>query len=140
MKYIIALFILLTIKQSEPKVIGRWKIKAYDAIETIKQTPAYIFGDPGMGNQIDLQIREILNSGEYFFHSDTLIYSDIERNSLVNRRAIWKKDGDILKMTEIDRPYERRAKIHLLSKDSLVISPIIDGMVAASKLYFIRTN
>lgn len=135
MKYILTVIILGTIIQSEPKIEGKWKIQSYGAIDNIKLSPAYTFGDPDTKEQIDELFRLMLEKGEYHFQNDTLIYTDIEKQKLVKRRAIYKNKDGILTITEIDRPYERQAEIYHLSNDSLIILPIIEGK-SGSKLIF----
>jgi hypothetical protein len=121
-------------------LIGTWKIESYDAIDKIRQSPTYITGDAYSREMIERQIDEILSKGEYIFSNDTLRYTDLQNNKLVYRKAIWKIEGDILKIIEIDRPYEREAYVHNLNADTLIISPIIDGIVGDSKIVFSKSN
>lgn len=123
---------------NNPSIIGTWKIKSYDAIDNIKQSPAYKYGVESTRSQVDQMFLEILTKGEYHFEPDTLRYSDLEKTKLVIRRAIWKINQDILTISEIDRPFEREALIRKLTADSLIISPIIEGVPANSRIRFVR--
>jgi len=140
MKHILTVIILISLFQSEPEIIGRWKIQSFEAIDKLKQSPAYIYGDAEARKQLDQQFNLMLENGEYYFKNDTLFYSDIERGVLVKRRAIWTKTDDILTIKEIDRAFERKAQIQFVSKDSLAISLIIDGEVRDSNLIFSKVQ
>jgi hypothetical protein len=138
MKHIITLFILSLLYQSEVEILGRWKIQSFDAIEKIKQSPAYAFGDDSARKELDRQFNLILENGEYHFKNDTLFYTDIEGGALVKRRALWTMTDEMLTFKEIDRAFERQAQINFLSKDSLSISLIIDGKAGDSNLIFTK--
>ncbi len=130
--------LLLPISTQESVIHGSWKLRSYDAIDNIKNSPAYLFGDEKAVEMIDQQFETILAKGEYNFGADTLNYTDLEGTVLVYRRALWKIDGYYLKIKEIDRDYEREAYIRILKPDSLVLSPVIDGEVVESEMVFTR--
>lgn len=117
---------------------GKWLLRSYDAIDKIRSSPAYLFGDNDAKRALEKQFEEILAKGEYSFGTDTLRYTDLEGGTVVYRRALWHMKEQVLYIDELDRPYHRQAMIHKASKDSLVLSPIIDGVAADSKMRFIR--
>lgn len=140
MKHIIAVIILITLYQSDSKIIGKWKIQSFGAIDNIKLSPAYTYGDAEARAQLDRLFNLMLEQGEYHFKNDTLYHSDIEHGKIIKRRAIWNRSNEILNFKEIDRAFERQAKIEFLSKDSLVILPIIEGKGPGSKLIFTKVK
>jgi len=133
-------FLLLLIAFSDPskEIIGIWKLRSYDAINAIKSSPSYIFADESSRQIIDNNFKDILKNGFYSFATDTLVYADMERNEVVFRRALWSLERDILKITEIDRPFKREAFVRKLTQDSLILSPVIDNKVRISKMIFTR--
>lgn len=120
----------------EQKILGDWDLRHYDAIQKIKSSPRYQLGDPKARNAMDRQFEEMMKNGRYSFVKDTLDYTDMEGTQIRYRVALWRMKDQILYITEIDRPFSRRAFIHHLSSDSLVMSPIIDNAVGDSKMIF----
>ncbi|SMG38736.1 hypothetical protein SAMN05661096_02565 [Marivirga sericea] len=138
MKYVLTIILMFALYQSEPEIIGRWQIQSFEAIDKIKQSPAYTYGDADAREQLDKLFNLMLENGEYYFKNDTLYYSDIEHGKIIKRRAIWTKKDDILTINEIDRVFERQAQINFLSKDSFAISLIIHGKAGDSNLIFTK--
>lgn len=133
--------LFLIVYMQNPSLVGTWKLKSDESIDKIKMSPAYLLGDANAREMIDHQFDEILSKGEYIFSNDnTLRYTDIENNQLVYRRAIWILEDKILKIKEIDRLYEREAYVHTLKADTLIFSPIIDGVASKSKIVFSKSN
>ena len=95
-----------------------------------------MFGDENSRELLDKQFEAILTNGEYNFDKDTLRYTDIQGQNLKTRKAHWVIKKNVITIKEIDRPFERQAFVHFLSKDSLVISPIIDEDVGDSQIIF----
>ena len=139
-KVLIALLIisLMSFYSTDDPIIGQWKLISYDAIENIKQNPAYQYADDHTRSQIDKQFEEILSKGKYIFTKDTLRYSDLEGTEIVNRRAIWTRKADELIISEIDRPFKRKAYIRKVSVDSLILSPILEDEISESRMRFVR--
>ena len=139
-----ALFVLASLAiaftQPSEQIIGKWKLTSYGAISKIRSSPAYIMGDETAREMIEKQFKAILENGHYSFAEDTLIYTDLNRDKIVNRRATWLLSGDTLVMNEIDRPYMRMAYVRLLNADSLIMNPIIEGEIGDSDMVFIRTS
>ena len=131
---------ILNIHFQNTSIYGIWKIRSYDVIDKIKQSPAYLFGDENGRKILDRQFEEVLSRGEYIFGNDTLWYTDIQNNKLIQRRAFWKIDGNNLQIIEIDRRFDREAYIHKLNADTLIISPIIEGDLGKSKILFTKSN
>ncbi|MEO1652724.1 MAG: hypothetical protein AAFU64_04190 [Bacteroidota bacterium] len=139
MKYLLisALVIFLT-PVSEDPLIGKWKLKSNTMIAQIKNSPAFLDAEPDMQARMNKIFNTFLKEGEYHFKKDTLVYTDLMGTSIVRRRATWKRDDKIIQIKEIDRPLEREAQIVYLNGDSLVISPIIQGVIGKSKISFVR--
>lgn len=133
-------FILIGIgfvEQTNFNLVGKWKLVKYDAFDKVRQSPAYLLGTDEEIRQYDIQVRLLLDSTTYDFQNDgTLIYSDLENQKLVKRRATWTIQDSTLLITEINRPFNREAKIILLTPEKLILSPIIAGTIGDSKMIF----
>ncbi|NMM47777.1 lipocalin family protein [Marinigracilibium pacificum] len=134
----LTIFFLIISFQTKNQIIGEWKLASYDAIDKIRETPAYIFGDEAAKEMIEKQFSLMLNDGKYVFTAKTLNYTDIEKGNIVTRTALWKLDNNTLTIQETERNYKREAFIKKITSDSLILVPVIDGIVGDSKMTFIR--
>jgi hypothetical protein len=132
---IFSLFFLLQ-ESDEQKLIGDWDLKHYDAIQKVKASPRYVMSDAKAKSLMDKQLDDMLKNGGYSFTKDTLDYADLEGTQIKYRVGLWKMKGQILYITELGRPFSRRAFIHHLSADSLVLSPIVEEVVSDTKMIF----
>lgn len=138
MLYTLLISFLLTLPQKNPLLIGKWKMQSYDAISKIKLSPGYIFGDDEDRKQMDAQFKLAIDSTLYDFKKDTLIYTSIERNTIIYRTALWELKKDTIYIDELERNYKRKALLISVSMDNLVISPITPTQSTPSKMRFKR--
>lgn len=120
---------------------GTWKLKSYDVIEKIKYSAMYANGSEEEKKRFDDMVKLIKDSTRYNFKPDKkLVYTDIDQMKLkiIRRNARWSIKGKTLLIKETDRAFKREASIVALSKNKLVIIPIINGVVGTSKMVFIR--
>lgn len=138
MRLLVIFSLLFLYQDTAERLKGRWALRSYDAIDKIRTSPAYLFGDDKDREALEKQFMEILTKGEYNFTADTLHYTDLEGGAIVYRDALWHLDGLVLYIDEINRPYHRQAFIHHVSQDSLVMSPIINGETGSARMRFVR--
>jgi hypothetical protein len=132
---IFSLFFLIQ-ESDDQKLLGDWDLKHYDAIHKVKASPRYLLSDPKAKSVMDRQLDEMLKNGQYSFLKDTLFYADMEGTQIKYRVGLWRMKGQTLYITELGRPFSRRAFIHYLSGDSLVLSPIVDEAVSDTRMIF----
>ena len=141
MKIILPL-ILLCFASSEIQEVnllsGKWKFVHYEAIEFIRNSPAYAYGSKEEVEMMEKMFAQLYEEGHYTFTNDTLYYSDFDKNSLITRRALFEINDTTLKIKEIDRPNIREALIQNITSDSLVLIPIINGTIGRSKMIFAK--
>jgi hypothetical protein len=136
--WIIIFSLPLFLQDGSYNLRGNWSLRSYDAIDKVRASPGYLFGDDKDRQALEKQFEEVLTKGAYIFSADTLHYTDLEGGAIIYRDALWHVKGQVLYIDEINRPYHRQAFIHFVTNDSLVISPIIEGIASTSKMKFVR--
>src|SRR6187402_1123502 len=97
----------------------------YDAFDKVKNSPAYLLGTDEEIQKYDDMVRLLLDGTTYDFRPDgTMVYTDIENQKLVNRKASWTVKDGIFFISELERPYKREAKIISLTSSILIMTPI----------------
>jgi hypothetical protein len=136
---VLIILLLASIHQDTTDYLkGEWTLQSYDVIDKIRSSPAYLYGDSNARQAIEKSFQEILTKGKYNFTTDTLYYTDLDGGTIIYRNARWHVNGQVLYIDEIRRPFKREAFIHYISRDSLVLSPIINGQTGTSKMTFTK--
>ncbi|WP_026967923.1 hypothetical protein [Algoriphagus terrigena] len=139
--YVSVYFVVLSLifpwkENSDERLIGRWKLISYDAIDVIRLSDGYQLADEYSRNMLEDSFEMTFDSTYYEFGADTLKYSSVESDNVVHRRAIWKLIDDTLMIKEIDRIYFRKALLRRVSDEELVISPIINDVAGENEMIF----
>lgn len=126
MIYFVNIFLvyLLLISNKSDLMIGKWDLVKNSAFESIQNSDRYLLADIETQFEVDRQFQLVLDSMKYEFKSDTLYYSSIDQDRMINRRAFWKLIGDTLFVKEIDRNYLRKYFVWEVNEDTLKFSPI----------------
>lgn len=135
---------LTTVKaQNKELLISNWDLVHYTTIDDLKKSQQYATAEPFVKEMMDQQFAMVLQYTEYRFQEEgKMEYVDIipQDMTVVTRNATWELTNDTILIKETDRSYERKALIRSISKDSLVLSPIIEGTVGSGKLVFKRKS
>lgn len=134
------IFYSTVFSQEKELLLGNWKLQSYEAIEKIRSSPGYYFGDSTSRAQIEKVFKRTLDSTYYEFKKDTLIYTSIEGLEAVIRTALWELSGNTISIKETERNFERQAHLILVNKDTLIITPIIEGKIGSSKMLFTKSD
>ncbi len=141
MKYSIFLIsIFLSLLFTNDKLQGKWKLHSFDTIDKIRLSETYLLATEEQRDLMEQRFEKVLDESYYHFSNDSLFYSDLDRGIMVTRRALWELNDDVLTIKEIDRKYVRQALIRHVSKDSLVLSLIVEGKAGDGKLVFTRAD
>ncbi len=141
MKYSIFLIsTFLSLVFSNDKLQGKWKLNSFDTIDKIRLSETYLLASEEQRDLMEQRFEKVLDESYYHFSNDSLFYSDLDRGIMVTRRALWELKDDVLTIKEIDRKYVRQALIRHVSKDSLVLSLIVEGKAGDGKLVFTRAD
>jgi hypothetical protein len=130
----VIMFYLLS--QPEELLVGKWKIVEFTTIDKIRSSPQYAFADEQSRKLVEQRFTNMLKKGYYKFSSDSLEYTDLDGKDIMIRDAVWSLEDSLITIKEVYRPFERQALLRYVSKDSLVLSLVIEGKAGEDYLIF----
>ncbi|QDH80624.1 hypothetical protein FKX85_16880 [Echinicola soli] len=68
------------------------------------------------------------------------MYTDIEAGKVLKRSAVYNISGECLTLKELDRSYNRQAKIINLDEEPLILTPKVEGRDGKGKMVFSRIS
>lgn len=132
---------LLAQKIEPEKIIGKWQLKSFDTIDMIRSSPGYLNSPEHIRKEMDEKSDKLLSNTVYnFMGLDSLVYTDLQGDKIVERRAIYNIRENYLTLKELDRPYSRQAKLLKLEDDILIFTPVVNGKDGKGKMVFERIN